>query len=263
MARALSLFPMLVAASLAAVGFSLVAFLSQDAEGRNNVLQEVAKVTWQFLLVGVLGGFVTYLLQQRQARAAEHAAMDDFRREMLRRTVAVTNVVRRVPLLVGARRSYRTYDDQMRAIIDAYLDLRAVRHEIANLGDEPNMAFSDWRRIQRSMREMEDYLSSVTAEYAGAESKAISELQIQAEHDRRLQSEVWDRLRNLPVMGDMLRERPDLRGPETEPIATRYYSGYMRPYGEALRMMRAEFLRAGLASFPSPTHGNSTEAVAS
>ena len=259
------LLSILVAATLSAVGISVWAFVEQGPDGRDNVLQELVKVTWQFLLVAVLGGFITYLLQERQARAAqeketennriaeekagerkrfaEEEAMDAFRSEMVRRTVAVTNAVRRVPLLVSARRSYRTYDEQMRTVIDSYLDLRAVRHEIDNLGLDDNAAFYDWRKIRGSMRDMEDYLASLTAEFAGDESKDISELQIQAEQDRSRQPEVWDRLRNLPALGDMLLERPNSREPGKQPTATDYYANFVKPYGEVLSFMRAQLLR--------------------
>jgi hypothetical protein len=253
------LLPLLVLASMTAIGISLWAFLSQDAEGRDKVAQEVAKVTWQFLLIGVLGGFVTYLLQQRQTQAAdaradaqrliaERAAMDEFRTEILRRTVAVTSAVRRVPLMVSARRSYRTYDTQMRAVIDAYLDLRALHHEVDNFGIDGNAAFKEWGQIRDRMETMETYLGSLCAEFASDQSKDISELQVKAEKDRARQPEVWDRLRGLPVLGDMLQEAPDLHGSRKEVTATNFYASYMEPYGDALKLMRAELLRPA----PSP-----------
>ena len=55
----------LVVVSVLAVALSLWAFLDQDGPGRDKVLQELPKATWQFLLVVVLGGFVSYLLNQR------------------------------------------------------------------------------------------------------------------------------------------------------------------------------------------------------
>jgi hypothetical protein len=255
----IQLLPILVLASLTAIGISLWAVLSQGEEGRDKVAQEVAKVTWQFLLIGVLGGFVTYLLQQRQTQAAdarldtqrliaERAAMDDFRTEILRRTVAVTSAVRRVPLMVSARRSYRTYDEQMRAVIDVYLDLRALRHEVDNLGINSNACFKEWGQIRDRMRTMETYLGSLCAEFASDQSKDISELQVKAEKDRARQPEVWDRLRELPVLGDMLQEAPDLHGSRKAVTATNFYTSYMEPYGDALKLMRAELLRP----VPSP-----------
>jgi hypothetical protein len=253
------LLSILAFATLAAIGVSVWAFLSQNGKGRDEVLQELPKVTWQFLLVVVLGGFVTYLLQQREARAAAarereqqreaaRSAMDAFRAEMLRRTVAVTNAVRRVPLLVSARRSFRTYDEQMRAVVDAYLDLRAMRHEIDNLGAEDNAAFGSWQEIRNDMRTMESYLAALCEEFAGEQSKEISELQIEAEKHRERQGEVWERLRALPVLGDMLEERPGMGATKAQPPETEYYNKYMRPYGEVVGLMRAELLRGASAA---------------
>jgi hypothetical protein len=259
-----ALLRILVGAALAAVALSVWAFWSQDGTGRDKVLQELAKVTWQFLLVGVLGGFVTYVLQQRRAREVEaremeqqrevaRSAMDAFRAEMLRRTVTLTNAVRRVPLLVSARRSFRTYDEQMRAVIDAYLDLRAMRHEIENLGSNPNAAFGAWPQMRDHMRAMEAYLASLCEEFAGKQSKEISELQIEAEEQRARQGEVWERLRTLPVLGDMLQELPDSGPTKPEPTETKYYDKYMRPYGEVIRLMRAELM--------APSSGTGLSAV--
>jgi hypothetical protein len=257
------LFPILVLLGVAAVVTSVWIVHTQDEAGRDEILQELPKATWQFLLVVVFGGFVSYLFDhyrdrvaevkaQAEKKAADEAAMDQYRKELLRRTVTVTRSIRRVPLLVRARRSYRVYDQQMRAVIDAYLDLRAVGHEIDNLGFEDNAAFANWPEISQAMDAMEQYLESLTDEFAGAQSRAISKLHAQAESDRTGRSEVWDALKDLPVLGDMLAEEPRRRnekaerpaGPPSKAEATTdYYASYLQPYGEAVKLMRAELLR--------------------
>jgi hypothetical protein len=55
----------------------------------------------------------------------------------------VTNSLRRAPILIDAHRSARTYNEQMRALLDASLELRLIRHEVEALGDgEANIAFA-------------------------------------------------------------------------------------------------------------------------
>ena len=191
------------------------------------------------------------LAEEKEAerqRLATAEALDEFRKETLRRTVAVTVAVRRVPLLVSAHRTYKTYDEQMRAVIDAYLDLRAVRHEVDNPGVASNAAFCDWNEIRESMDTMEDYLGSLCEEFAGEASNKISEGQREAEQNRERQREIWDRLRELPVLGDMLLERPDRREPGTTPTKTNYYASYLKPYEEVLKLMRAQLLRGPSAT---------------
>jgi hypothetical protein len=240
----------LIAIAVAAVGSVLLFFLALDDKGQDAVVRELPKLTYQFLLIAVLGAFLKDLLDQRtadvaeqrenvRARAAKEEALDAFRTEMLQRTVNVTNPVRRLPLLVGAERSYDTYDEQMRAVIDGYLDLRALRHDVENVKDS---AFAGWDLIRDWLLMMEAYLEDLIAEFRADDTRQIAELQQDADDNEgpSARRSVWLRLRELDLLSDML------RGIGADPHGARgtvYYGRYLKPYEEVLGLMRRELVR--------------------
>lgn len=81
----------------------------------------------------------------------------------------------------------------MRALLDAGLELRMIRHEID-----------------------------------AAHSNEISELQVAAEQDRRRQVEVWDKIKRLPSVADLLKEI------DTQSKDTQYYQQYFQNYETVL-----------------------------
>ena len=216
---------MLVAAVAAVIVLAGLAYLTQDAAGRDTVLQELPKATFTFLLVGVLGVFVKELLDRRREEEARSEALNEFRREMVRRLVEATHRVRRIPILVEGDRSAEAYGEQMREATDAYLDLRAVRHEIDNLGVLENAAFDDWPVIRESLQVMEAYLAALLDEYRASNA------------DVRRHPQPWDAISVLPRLGELLDEHP-AAGPDSP-----FYVGFMAPYAHALAGMRAQILR--------------------
>jgi hypothetical protein len=218
----------------AVLALAALAYASLNGPRRNAVLEEVPKATFTFLLVGVLGVLVKYLVDRHRDERAREEQMDDFRKEMIDRLVEATSRIRRVPMLVDAHRSAKAYAEQMKETIDAYLEIRRTRHEIENIAD---LAFRNWAPdIRNNIQAMEHYLEEVIAEFraSGAE---ILELDRKARRGWRGQAKVWRRISSLPRMEEMLAEHPSLgaRSP--------FYVGYLEPYGKALADMRRELLR--------------------
>jgi hypothetical protein len=233
----------------AVLAVAALAYASLNGPRRDAVLEDVPKATFTFLLVGVLGVLVKYLVDRhRDERAREEKShsderareekIDDFRKEMIDRLVEATSRIRRVPMLVEAHRSANAYAEQMKETIDAYNEIRRTRHEIDNIAD---LAFRSWvPDIRENIRAMERYLDEVIDEFrtSGAE---IFELDRKAWRSRRGQAKVWRRIRSLPRIAEMLAEDPS-RG-----ATSRFYVGYFEPFGKALAEMRRELLRV-----PSP-----------
>jgi hypothetical protein len=220
----------LVAAGIVAIVLATLALLSQNTDGRNKVLQELPKATYQFLLVGILGVFVKYLIDRHAGDMAHEDALNTLRKDTIRQVVEVKHRVRRAPILISARRTAASYSEQMSEIIDASFDLGTVRHDIDNLGIiEPNEAFEEWNIIRRYIRNMEQYLSSLIEEYANAYDE-ISELQTRVVEDEELQLQVWQRIMALPSMSDLLSYLAGQSG-------TAFKSQFLDEYSAALTLI--------------------------
>jgi len=237
-----------------------------DAADTKSFNVEIGKGLVQVFTLAVIGSLVKLLIDEHQrrlremsearVRAEQDAAqnqiraeqqeerLEAFRADKVRRLVGVTNVLRRAPILIDAHRSAKTYNEQMREIVNAGLELRLIRHEIDALGATRNAAFSDWPEVRGSIRRMEEYVGTIVSDFR-ARSKELSELQRRAESDRALQPQVWQGIASIESLRDLLQDA------ETAGQTTRYGTEYLAPYQEALRLMIGSSL--GLA--PSRASG--------
>jgi hypothetical protein len=254
-----AIFTTIALASLAGVA-GIVGF-APDAN-RPALLAEITKGLLQIFAVGVIGTLAKFVLDEHQNRRrealdgqirAERDAADArlraqhqreqlaaFRVDKIRRLVQVTNTMRRAPILIDAHRTAKTYNEQMREIVDAGLELRLLRHEIDAAGPGGNPAFPEWPEIREMFSRqggMEQYIAWIHGEFR-QHSKRLSELQVAAERDRSRQADVWDEIRKLPSVRDLLEDVDDGgRG-------TRFASEYLKSYETAMqRMVRAALPR--------------------
>lgn len=235
--------------------------LGEDAERQRQLVTEIGKGLIQVIAIGVIGGgLIKFLLDDHQRSQKEASdeqiriqqrqeQLDDreqqrqeqlqaFRTDKIRRLVQVTNTLRRAPILIDAHRTAKTYNEQMRAVVDAGLELRLIRHEINALGSDKNPAFAHWPDIRRHIRSMEEYIAWLQDEFR-KHSKTLSELQVAAENERHRQSEVWEEIRNLESVRDLLEEVTDRSGPYTREAGpdTRYARQYLKGYETAMTLM--------------------------
>jgi hypothetical protein len=233
--RADSALPLwMVGAVVAVIAGSVIAYVSLGDKDQTTVLREIPKVTYQFLLVVWLGAFLKFVLDRRAVDLARRDARDEYRSELIRRTVEIADVVRRVPLLVGSQRTYPVYARQMRAVIDAYVNLRSLDAEIEHQRDT---AFAAWDLIGDWFRSMERYLESLIAEFTDLTGD-IADLHAMAAKEESNDRQVWNRLGELPVLRDML----DTRERAGEPRPTNYSLRYLEPYRNTLNVMRSELV---------------------
>lgn len=193
---------------------------------------EVGKGLIQVVVIGVVGTVLKLLADAYQARRQQAEARDEFRADKRRRLVATTNVLRKAPILIEANRSVKTWDEQMLTFIDAKFELGAIRHEIDASNSAPNPPFSNIRQIREQLGVMEAYLEWVTKDFS-RHKKELSEQQRLAEQQglspderARRQGQVWDAIRGLDSVADLIRD-PDARPHATEePSWAKYESGY-------------------------------------
>lgn len=225
----------------ALIGLVVLYAVVFDEQGRKAFAPEIGKGLVQLVAVAVLGSVVKLLIDdhQRRLRDAGEARvrvqqleerLQSFRLDKVRRLVGVTNVLRRVPVLIDAHRSAKTYNEQMREVVDAGLELRLIRHEIGAIGEDPNPAFPAWAQIEKALRSMEAYIKWVESDFR-KNSKTVSELQREAERNRDLQPKVWERILEIPSIRDLL-EEVDLSSQKTQ-----YATAYLLSYNEAMKLM--------------------------
>jgi hypothetical protein len=223
-----------------------------DENTRGQFSLEAAKALLQVVTVAILGGIVKLLIddqqrlqreandeRQRQLREATDARvraeanetrLEAFRTDKVRRLVGVTNVLRRAPILIEAHRSAKTYNEQMREIVNGGFELHLIRDETDAIGPDQNPAFREWPQIRDAIRQMEEYIEWIAGDFR-KQSKSLSERQQKAEIDRALQSKVWESILALESVRDLRGES------STGAQSTRYAAKYLTAHETALRLM--------------------------
>ena len=225
---------------LAVVAASLVgvwAFGRLGVEGKGSFYGDVARLSYQAVVIVALGVLAKRALddaadrrkdaERRVGAEKREAELRIMRRsEYVRRLIDDSHVVDRARMLVRANRSVLTWSNQMDNVIDAYVDLRDVRHDIATSEVAGDPVFADWGKIQEGVGDMEEYLGRLTDEYV-QQKKPLSELQRLAEADRDIQEVVWQRLSGLAWLGDLIENGEQ-------------FGGFRRGYAAALAEMRRQ-----------------------
>ena len=237
-ARALTKRPLLVVGVLGLLALVILAVLFAGAsEAQQDTLTvEVGKALTQFLVVVALGAGVKFLMDRyqdtqqehelrRQEREAEAARDRSFRQDIYQRLVQATNTLRRVPIMVEANRSTKTWSEQMLAVIDVGLDLRMIKHQIYSGRDLPAPPFAEHRKLTYLFETMYHYTDWLAADF-GDHKKDIGEFQRRAEHETlpleeraAMQDEVWRQISGLPTMADMLETERAERAGDGEVVA--------------------------------------------
>jgi hypothetical protein len=150
---------------VASAALFLALYTTADQGTRQKMNTEAMKVLLQLAALGIIGGVVTWALnessKEKEQRVHRQDALNEFRRSAVTRVVTATNVVRKAPILIESHRSKKTYGEQARTLLDANLDLRLLRHELRSTEE----AFTNSAEIQREIRRMESYLDRLVGEW--------------------------------------------------------------------------------------------------
>jgi hypothetical protein len=134
---------------------------------------EAGKAALQVFTVAVLGTVLKLLAdhyQDEQERLAQDAR---FRQDKYDRLVEATNALRRVPILIDADKSVRTFDEQLRQVVEAGLKLRMIKHQIWSSKDVPNPPFPDHRELTYLFESLYHYTDCVIAEFVRAKEPLL------------------------------------------------------------------------------------------
>jgi hypothetical protein len=140
---------------------------------------DVFKLTYQFLLIGVIGGALSLFYQsvqhQREVREAENQHKREVReaerglqRQLLRDVIQAYNGAKKVRRLVRAKARDKSmnvraqpYDEQMQILLDIQLSFEAFKHQAqAN----PQL-FPPSSGVQAGLDKIEKYLNKIVDEY--------------------------------------------------------------------------------------------------
>jgi hypothetical protein len=192
---------------------------------------EALKVILQLAAVGVVGGFVTWLLNERskdqdrqfearQKQADRLEALNVFRKDAVARLVTTTNRVRRAPIIIGVHRSKRAYGVQLRIILDARLALSLLRHDL-----DTAKPFEKGDEIRSAIFKMEDYLNGILSEWETSYRQLPES-----------SADAWGAITSLEKLGDLRRGDG----------APGFNREYLEGYREAVRLMRQEIFPPSL-----------------
>lgn len=184
-----------------AVGAFVIASL--DNEDRQELWLEVGKLSWQAVVIVLLGFLLKAALDDSTARKARREGVDRRRSEYIRRLIDVSHKIECARWFIIANRSIKTYDIQMQNCVAAFVELRDIRHDVVNDSVGGQQVFANWNDFQPAIEDMERYLEVLIGEYA-ENKKRLSELQIAAEKDRRRQVAIWREMNSLPSLGGLL-----------------------------------------------------------
>lgn len=230
-----------IAFAIGTAVFGLVlAFLLLDEAGRRSLLEQIGRLCAQFIVLVMLALIVTQRLENLREREADRRSSRDRKESHVRRLIDLTHNVDLARLLISANRSVKTWSVEMsNSVLPAYTELRDLKHDFQTAAAAHQPVFERQEEITAGIQGMVRWFSGLSEEYA-ENKKALSELQHSAENDRGRQAEVWQKMQELPFLGDLVSEEPSPR-----------YGDFRKSYLHVLTIMRSE-----LAAFPSNVQGN-------
>lgn len=230
-----------------AVGGVIAAWLSARAGN-----EELSKIFWAAVVTLIFGsllsGVVTLLFADFDRRRAQRAAQLDFISNVLADLKSVNDRVDRARTLIRARKSAKTYGEEMLNLIDARVVLKNVRRALDT---------DDRSKVIQSVRDkaasMDDYLRSLLEEYereykgisleqsvfearlkAAVEKKATPEDPAALENAMRaLENTPWRKIESLERMKDFL-----ATSSHTGTEASAFMQEFTAPLNDASRMLR-------------------------
>ncbi|MBE0011279.1 hypothetical protein DXT87_16110 [Arthrobacter sp. AET 35A] len=200
------------------------------------ILQEIVKVSYQALAIGVLGGLAKLLLDRGRDREASANELRERRHQYISDVIEASHQIDNARLVMRANRSVLTWTTMVNSdLIPARTRLRQLTHSLRNWTEAGRPVFDDGETIARDLVGMYLYLGELVEEYAEHKMR-LSEMQKLAEkadgHERsKLLTEIWDNIQQLKLTGDYLADGDR-------------YASYRRKYLRVLGEMRSSLLNS-------------------
>jgi hypothetical protein len=200
----------------------------------------------------LLGGVVTLLISDFDRRRVQRALQRDFVANVLADLKAVYDRVDRGRTLIRARRSAKTYGEEMQEFIEARVQLQNVVRAL-----DTDTRGASIREVRVKVGAMKDYLRALLDEYE-AEYKEISLAQsiFEARLKTALQGPLqgddpermlpgnlpWEKLEKLPKLRGFLLPTEESTAPGTATVSN-YRGSFLQPLDDASELLRAALLK--------------------
>ena len=133
---------------------------------------DVFKLTYEFLLIGVIGGALSLFYQNVQRQREIREAERGLQRQLLREVIQAYNDAKRVRRLLRAKARdnpamkdtlvrAQPYDEQMQILLDVQLDFEAFKHQ----AQSNSLLFPADSGVQADLDSIEKYLNEIVGEY--------------------------------------------------------------------------------------------------
>ena len=199
---------------LSASLFFIIFFRACDPTVQTDLLKKAGSTLLQLGLLGTLGAYAKFLLDEYSADRQRQLAEADRERE-LRETKHTSQIkalnslttnywqIKKALHIIDAHRSAKSYGEQMRQIIDYRLELQRLNNEIA----AGLYALEDADSITQSLSEMDARLEAVMKEWQ-SQYLRLSQLQKQDEAtDKAEDGRVPDEIGSLPELNAIRQDR--------------------------------------------------------
>ena len=196
--------------SIILVGVLVLFYLAGDEVFRIELLKEVANTVLQLLLIGILGAIATFLLDQyavarrktienREREKALQEARQQRRVEALNTLTTLYWQIRKAFFIIDANQSAKSYGEQMKQIVDYWIDLKRFDNEVAG-----GMYFlKDYKKVADNLNELDQKLKGALREWED-EYWRLSRLQIQDEKkDEPSERKVPEELKQLLKLSEI------------------------------------------------------------
>lgn len=141
------------------------------------VYKEMFKLNYQFLLIAVLGGFVSVVYDQlkkeQEKIASRRKLRRDLRQQFYNDYVQAINQVIKMKWLIGARAIngnsvvWKPYDELMEYFIDANLQLASLLNSLKGAGEDlyPSAQKTLFDKLINNLQLVVNYLDEISNEY--------------------------------------------------------------------------------------------------
>lgn len=202
-----------IAASIVSLGvliLGIAAYFNLDPERRIETIAEVARLSFQLFAIVIAGALIKLAIDNSKDWSERRKQHRELQMAYVRRMIDASHLVDIARLQILANRSVKTWSQQNDKLIQAYVDLRDIQHDILTIAESSAPVFYDWEGIRPKLDLMVAYLGALIAEY-GENKKRLSEVQRAAEassldrSERHLaQAKLWENMQQLHYLGDFI-----------------------------------------------------------
>jgi len=174
MARLLIVFGAIVTLALGALFFLICTDNSIPPVVLTKLKEELPKLLAQLIVITIIGGFISFLIQDHKRRQDLEDHANEFRKATLNNLIRAYSNAKKVRRRLRAKANQSggkflqsDYEEAMRDINEAQIELEIVKREI----ETNKNYFKDYETLYDNVKKMEGFLRELHKEYEGESCK--------------------------------------------------------------------------------------------